>query len=69
MVNNEQAGVCVAEVEDPIAEVLSVCCPEQCDLSDEWRRLHELEVENARLRMVVADLTIDNAILSEMTAT
>jgi len=33
--------------------------------TDQAKRLKELEQENARLRGVVADLTIDNAILKE----
>ena len=33
--------------------------------SDQARRLKELEKENARLRGVVADLSLDNAILKE----
>lgn len=33
--------------------------------ADEARRLKELEVENARLKKAVADLTIDNQILKE----
>jgi len=33
--------------------------------TDQAKRLKELETENARLRGVVADLTIDNAILKE----
>ena len=33
--------------------------------SDEARRLKELEVENARLKRAVADLTLDNQILKE----
>jgi len=33
--------------------------------SDQARRLKELEKENARLKKVVADLTLDNAILKE----
>ena len=32
---------------------------------DQAKRLKEIEVENTRLRKVVADLTIDNAILKE----
>lgn len=33
--------------------------------SDQAKRLKELEKENARLRSVVADLSLDNAILKE----
>jgi putative transposase len=33
--------------------------------TEQAKRLKELETENARLRGVVADLTIDNAILKE----
>ena len=33
---------------------------------DQARRLKELERENARLKRVVADLTLDNAILKEV---
>ena len=33
--------------------------------SDQAKRLKELEKENARLKRVVADLTLDNAILKE----
>ncbi len=33
--------------------------------ADEARRLKELEIENARLKKAVADLTIDNQILRE----
>jgi putative transposase len=33
--------------------------------SDQAKRLKELEKENARLKKVVADLTLDNAILKE----
>ncbi len=33
--------------------------------AEEARRLKELEVENARLKKAVADLTIDNQILKE----
>jgi len=33
--------------------------------ADEARRLKELELENARLKKAVADLTIDNQILKE----
>jgi putative transposase len=33
---------------------------------DQARRLKELEAENARLRKVIADLSIDNAILKEV---
>jgi putative transposase len=33
--------------------------------TEQAKRLKELEQENARLRGVVADLTIDNAILKE----
>ena len=32
---------------------------------DQAKRLKEIEAENARLRKVIADLTIDNAILKE----
>lgn len=32
---------------------------------DQAKRLKELELENSRLRKVVADLTIDNSILKE----
>jgi transposase-like protein len=32
---------------------------------DQAKRLKEIEVENTRLRKVIADLTIDNAILKE----
>ena len=32
---------------------------------DQAKRLKEIEIENTRLRKVVADLTIDNAILKE----
>ena len=34
---------------------------------DQAKRYKELEVENQRLRKVVADLTIDNSILKEVT--
>ena len=34
---------------------------------DQAKRLKELEQENSRLRKVVADLTIDNSILKEVT--
>jgi hypothetical protein len=33
--------------------------------SDQVKRLKELEVENARLRRVVSDLTLDKLILTE----
>ncbi len=33
--------------------------------TDQARRFKELEKENARLKTVVADLTLDNAILKE----
>ena len=33
--------------------------------ADEARRLKELEIENARLKRAVADLTLDNQILKE----
>ena len=33
---------------------------------DQARRLKELETENARLKRVVADLTLDNVILKEV---
>ena len=33
--------------------------------ADEARRLRELEIENARLKNAVADLTLDNLILKE----
>ena len=33
--------------------------------TDQARRFKELEKENARLKLVVADLTLDNAILKE----
>ena len=33
--------------------------------AEEARRLKELEIENARLKQAVADLTIDNQILKE----
>ncbi len=33
--------------------------------SEEARRLKELEIENARLKKAVADLTLDNQILQE----
>jgi hypothetical protein len=33
--------------------------------ADEARRLKELEIENARLKKAVADLTVDNQILKE----
>lgn len=33
--------------------------------SEEARRLKELEIENARLKRAVADLTLDNQILKE----
>ncbi len=32
---------------------------------DQAKRLKEMEAENTRLRKVIADLTIDNAILKE----
>ena len=35
---------------------------------DQARRLKELETENARLKRVVADLTLDNVILKEVSA-
>jgi putative transposase len=34
---------------------------------DQARRLRELEKENGRLKRLVADLTLDNAILKEVT--
>jgi transposase-like protein len=34
---------------------------------DQARRLKELEKENGRLKRLVADLTLDNAILKEVT--
>jgi hypothetical protein len=34
--------------------------------ADEARRLKELEIENARLKKLVADLSLDNAMLKEM---
>ena len=34
---------------------------------DQAKRYKELEVENQRLRKVIADLTIDNSILKEVT--
>jgi hypothetical protein len=34
---------------------------------DQARRLKELEKENGRLKRLVADLTLDNAILREAT--
>ena len=34
---------------------------------EQARRLKELEKENGRLKRVVADLTLDNAILKEAT--
>jgi putative transposase len=33
--------------------------------TDQFKRLKEVEKENARLKKVVADLTLDNAILKE----
>ena len=33
--------------------------------AEEARRLKELEIENARLKRAVADLTVDNQILKE----
>tara|TARA_B100001750_G_scaffold204979_1_gene181700 strand:+ start:144 stop:422 length:279 start_codon:yes stop_codon:yes gene_type:complete len=36
--------------------------------TDQARRLKELEVENQRLKRVVADLTLDNVILREVSA-
>jgi putative transposase len=33
---------------------------------DQARRLKELEQENARLKKIVADLSLDNAILKEV---
>jgi hypothetical protein len=33
---------------------------------DQFRRLKELEKENRRLKRLVADLTLDNAILKEV---
>ena len=33
--------------------------------TDQVKRLKELEKQNARLKRVVADLTLDNAILKE----
>jgi hypothetical protein len=33
--------------------------------SDEMKRLKDLEIENARLRRAVSDLTLDKLILSE----
>ena len=33
--------------------------------AEETRRLKELEIENARLKRAVADLTVDNQILKE----
>jgi putative transposase len=35
---------------------------------DQAKRLKELEVENVRLKRVVADLTLDNVILKEVSA-
>lgn len=35
---------------------------------DQARRLKELEVENARLKRAVADLTLDNLILKEVSS-
>ncbi len=35
---------------------------------DQARRLKELEKENARLKKLVADLSLDNAILREVTS-
>ena len=35
--------------------------------ADEARRLKELEIENARLKKLVADLSLDNAMLKEIT--
>lgn len=35
---------------------------------DQAKRLKELEAENARLKRVVADLTLDNVILKEVSA-
>jgi len=35
---------------------------------DQARRLKELETENARLKRAVADLTLDNLILKEVSA-
>lgn len=34
--------------------------------ADEAKRLKELEVENKRLKMIVADLTLDNAMLKHV---
>jgi putative transposase len=34
---------------------------------DQARRLRELEKENGRLKRLVADLTLDNAVLKEVT--
>ena len=34
--------------------------------ADEARRLKELEIENARLKKLVADLSLDNAMLKEI---
>jgi transposase-like protein len=34
--------------------------------ADEMKRLKELERENARLKKIVADLSIDNSILKEV---
>jgi len=34
---------------------------------DQARRLQELEKENTRLKRLVADITLDNAILKEAT--
>ena len=33
---------------------------------DQARRLRELEIENARLKRVVADLSLDNQILNDV---
>ena len=37
------------------------------DAAGSGRRLKDLEKENGRLRRLVADLTLDNAILKEVT--
>jgi putative transposase len=43
-----------------------MCCKEYGDLRvDQVRRSKELDLENGRLRKVVADLTIHNSILKE----
>ncbi len=39
-----------------------------CYITDQAKRLKELEKENARLKKLVADLSLDNQILKEVTS-